>query len=130
MSTATIHIPKEHLGAVRESLRARRQEIEGDSHAGGMPENLEEIDAVLEQIDGEADGAPRPVTGPHPVLWSAAYDALCLTAERFAADCNELWADGLDTDVLRAGLTALGEQVGLLEMLDAPSDRGDRDPGP
>lgn len=118
MSTATIHIPHEHLGAVRESLQARRHEIASDGGLVGA--HLREIDAVLEQIDAGSRDAAQPVTGPHAVLWDAAYDALCLAAERFTADCNDLWRGGTDPAGLRAELEALRARIDLLEGLGPP----------
>jgi hypothetical protein len=123
MTTATIHIPPEHLGAVRDSLRARRRELEADGSLSRGSDHLREIDAVIEQIDMEASGAPRPVTGPHTVLWNAAYDALCLGAERFAANCNELWRDSANTSGLRNELDELGARIDLLDGLGIPPDR-------
>jgi|GEM_PF-3844899 len=122
MSTATINIPHEHRGAVRDSLEARRHEIERDGDLGRRPEHLEEIDAVLEQIDLSATDAAQAVTGSYRVLWTAAYDALCLAAECFAADCNELWRGGLEARGLRSELDALGERIELLETLGPSPD--------
>jgi hypothetical protein len=123
MSTATINIPHEHRRAVRDSLEARRHEIERDGDLGRRPEHLEEIDAVLQQIDASASDAAQAVTGSYRVLWTATYDALCLAAERFAADCNELWRGGLEVQRLRSGLDALGERIDLLETLGVSPER-------
>lgn len=123
MSTATIQIPGTQLDAVRESLNAIRHEVaDGSGRSGGVG-RLSDIDALLHQIDAAPDGVASRVTGPYAILWDAIYDALCVAAERFAADCNELWRGEADIDGARRQLAGLGERLALLDSLGTgPAD--------
>lgn len=116
MSRATVHIPIEHLEAVRASLEANRQDVSHGPDPGSEPGRLGEIDALLEQLSDGAGEAGRAVSGAYDVLWQAAYDTLCSAAEGFAADCNDLWTDRLTTADLRVALARL---EGRLDLLDA-----------
>lgn len=121
MSTATIHIPRDHVGAVRDSLLARRQELAGDVDAN-TARFLPEIDAVLDQLDTDTLDVDRPVTGSRSILWNAAYDALCVAAERLASDCNEVWRGSVDPAELHVQLAAIGERLTLLGSFGPPPD--------
>jgi hypothetical protein len=117
MSTATIHIPGEHVAAIRESLEASRRdvarELDGEARAG----RAREIDAVLAQLDAADADASLAVSGARQVLWHAAYDALCACAESFAADCNDLWRGRPTTEDARAALAHLERRLDLLDAL-------------
>lgn len=114
MSVTTIQIPDAQIRAVRESLRARREDLADQPDA--RPDRLAEIDSLLQQI-GPGSAAYHELTGPSAVLWAVVYDSLCAAAERFAADCNELWRGATEPAETRTQLAALGVWLDLLETL-------------
>jgi hypothetical protein len=109
MSEITIQVPAEHLEAIRAGLADR-------------PEGGDEARRLLAQmpIRGFADDGPRELTGSRTVLWGAAYDALCVTAERLAEDCNEYWRGATDPDAIRAATTSLHARFELLVAIGPP----------
>ncbi|HEU0019989.1 MAG TPA: hypothetical protein VFQ14_06840 [Thermoleophilaceae bacterium] len=111
MRTAKIHIPVEHLEAVRESLV-------GLSAERGRTEEIEDL---LGQIDGAAD-EPRPceLTGSRAVLWGIVYDSFCVAAERLADDGNEYWRGRVAPEAARARVAAVGVWLELLLALGDP----------
>jgi len=126
MSVTTIDIPNDQIGALAASLRARRQEVEDDLERRGEGSPLtNEIEALLGQIDESSGGSRQELTGSHPVLWAAAYDVLCGTAERFAAQCNEIWRDLAALREARERLAELDAQLGVLEKLGPPPGGSD-----
>jgi hypothetical protein len=120
MSRATIHIPLAHVGAIRESLEASRLDLARDQDGDGPLQHRQEIEALLDQLEAPSNGAARAVSGARDVLWHAAYDALCASAEAFAADCNDLWRGRPTVAEARAALTRLAERLDLLRSLGAP----------
>jgi hypothetical protein len=122
MTRGTIHIPIEHIGALRESLEANRQDLSHQPIGPNRPQRLTEIDALLQQLDVSGGGNERSVSGARDLLWRAAYDALCSAAEGIAADCNDLWRGRITLVDIRIALTRLEGRIDLLESLGSQPD--------
>ena len=122
MTRGTVHIPIEHIDALRESLEASRQDISHQPVGPTHPQRLHEIDALLQQLDTAGGGNGRSVSGARDVLWRAAYDALCSAAEGIAADCNDLWRGRMTLADIRIALVRLEGRVDLLESLGPQPD--------
>lgn len=111
MSETTLQIPAERIEAIRQSLVRQRDEAERKG----------EIDRLLGQIESQAPGRrPSVLTGSHAVLWSAAYDALCVAADQLADDCNEYWRGEIAPADARSGVLAVGAWIELLTGLGFP----------
>ncbi len=109
MSEITIQVPAEHLDAIRAGLT-------------GQPAGCGEARRLLAQLpsQGSAGDGPRELTGSRAVLWAAAYDALCTTAERLAEDCNEYWRGTIDSETIAAASRSLQARFELLAALGPP----------
>lgn len=117
MSVATVLIPDQQRDAIRASLDAFRQQASDTAEAA---RRRGEVDALLAQIDAApVDSASLHLTGSRAVLWEAAYDILCIAAERFARDCNEIWRGEIDVDEARSQLARVEERLGLLGSLES-----------
>lgn len=122
MSVATVLIPDQQRDAIRASLEALRQQ---NADRADDARRRGEVDVLLDQLDAAPVGATSlHLTGSRTVLWDAAYDILCMAAERFARDCNEIWRGEIDIDEARGQLARVEERLGLLGSLGSSARDG------
>lgn len=112
MSDTTIHVPVEHVEAIRLSLI----ELRGDACS------QEEIDALLGQLGDVPPGTAGSVAlkGRRVTLWTVTYDALCRAAEQLVEDCDEYWRGAVGAESARRRVADVGERLELLLGLGAP----------
>lgn len=127
MSVITVLIPADHVEGVRQSLLDARRELdqgwdeEAAQAARLRRERLDEVELLLEQL-GDADPPPerQEVTGSRTVIWNVLYGAVCAAAERVADDCNDYWGGGIESAVLRKGISGLAASFDLLDSVGPP----------
>lgn len=136
--TTSVLVPAEQIGALRESLLATHRELvdeitrldarsSGEAAASSPPvqarARLDAVEEVLAQVGWTVEQAsvPRQVTGQRTVLWGAAYDIVCVAAERLAEICTAYWLGATAPSEIYAGLAELGARFELLESLGPPS---------
>jgi hypothetical protein len=135
--TTTVVVPVEQVGALRESLLTTHAEVAEEiarlerRHRGGEEgaaalrrarARLEALEQILSQLGWTADlvSGPREITGQRTVIWSAAYDIVCIAAERLAETCTAYWLGAIAPTEIQAGLADLGARFQLLESLGPP----------
>jgi hypothetical protein len=133
-ATTTVLVPVEQIDAIRESLLATHRELAEEiarlesrvrAGAGSEPAplraraRLDALEQVLGQVGwtGEQVFTAREVTGQKHVLWSAAYDIVCIAAERLAEICTAYWLGSVAPTEIHAGLADLEARFELLESL-------------
>lgn len=135
MSVTTILIPVEQVDAIRESLLASHGQLveelaqDGPRATGGVRAGAAQVRArlalierLLEQIGRTPSPEPTAcrLTGSRKILWSAAYDAVGIAAERLADVCGSYWRGSIAPADVHARIADLSARFELLEALGPP----------